>query len=208
MGALDTNMTEVPGIKGYDKFVSCFIESSQALCFYEVCKDFLEFLPSISGRVLDVGAGAGQNAATLAGLGYSVIAVEPMTEFLAAARIKYSDLPISWLNGSLPMIECLGSDRRKFDFILVIGVWHHLNEAERALAMERFASLLNSGGKCALSLRNGPPGIGTHVYQTDAGHTVKQAKKWGLKCIFRLEDQPSILRNKDDVKWARLVFQK
>ncbi|ABV37733.1 methyltransferase type 11 [Shewanella sediminis HAW-EB3] len=201
-------MSEIPGTKGYGRFVSCFIESSQSLSFNEACKDFIDFLPPISGLVLDVGAGAGQNSAALAELGYSVVAVEPMTEFLDAARIKYSVLPITWLNGSLPMIECLRSDQSKFDLILVIGVWHHLNEAEGALAMKRFASLLNSGGICAFSLRNGPPGMGTHVYQTDANHTVKQAKKLGLECIFMLEDQPSILKNKDDVKWARLVSQK
>lgn len=201
-------MSKIPGTKGYDKFVSCFVESSQSLSFNEVCKDFLDFLPPISGRVLDVGAGAGQNSAALAELGYSVVAVEPMAEFLDAARIKYSDLPITWLSGSLPMIECLGPDQMKFDLILVTGVWHHLNEAERALAMERFASLLNRGGTCALSLRNGPAGMGTHVYPTDASQTVKQAKKWGLECLCKLEDQPSIIRNKDGVTWARLVFQK
>jgi 2-polyprenyl-3-methyl-5-hydroxy-6-metoxy-1,4-benzoquinol methylase len=201
-------MNEILGTKGYDRFVSCFVESSQSLSFKEACKDFLEFLPPISGRVLDVGAGAGQNSAALAELGYSVVAVEPMPEFLDAARIKYSSLPIRWLNGSLPMIECLAFDQRKFDLILVIGVWHHLNEVERAQAMEKLASLLNNDGICAFSLRNGPPGMGTHVYQTDASHTVKQAKKLGLTCIFMQEDQPSILKNKDDVKWARLVFRR
>ena len=200
-------MNEIPGTKGYDRFVSCFVESSQSLSLKEAYKDFIQFLQPISGRVLDVGAGAGQNSAALAELGYSVVAVEPMSEFLDAARIKYSSLPISWLIGSLPMIECLASDQRKFDLILVIGVWHHLDEVERAQAMERLASLLNNGGICAFSLRNGPPGIGTHVYPTDANHTVKQAKQMGLTCIFIEEDQPSILKNKDDVKWARLVFR-
>ena len=201
-------MNETPGTIGYDRFVSCFVETSQSLSFNEVCKDFLEFLPPIPGRVLDAGAGAGQNSAALAELGYSVVAVEPMTDFLDAARIAYSNLPITWLSGSLPKLDCLESDQSKFDLILVIGVWHHLNEAERTQAMERFASLMNSGGICALSLRNGPAGMGSHVYPTDASHTVKQAKKYGLECIFILEDQPSILSNKDDVTWARLVFKK
>ncbi len=201
-------MNKVPGIKGYDRSINGFIEGTQALNFHEVCKDFIDFLPSVAGCVLDAGTGAGQNAAALAEMGYSVTAVEPMAEFLAAARNKYSTLPITWLSGSLPMLECLSSKERQFDFILAVGVWHHLDEAERALAMERFASLLTGGGKCAISLRNGAPGMGTCVYQTDANHTIKQATEWGLKCVFRLEGQPSILKNKDDVKWARLVLQK
>ncbi len=201
-------MSKIIGTKGYDRFVSCFIESSQSLAFNESCKDIIPFLPPISARVLDAGAGAGQNSAALAELGDSVVAVEPMIEFLDAARSKYTNLPITWLNGSLPMMECVGAAPKKFELILVIGVWHHLNETERELAMERFASLLNSGGICALTLRNGPPGMGSHVYPTNASQTVKQAKEFGLGCVFMQENQPSILKNKDEVKWSRLVLQK
>jgi 2-polyprenyl-3-methyl-5-hydroxy-6-metoxy-1,4-benzoquinol methylase len=205
---LGNDMKEIPGTKGYDRFVNCFIKSSQSLSFKESCNDFLEFLPPIPGLVLDVGAGAGQNSAALARLGYSVVAVEPMSDFLDAAQIKYSSFPIRWLSGSLPMVECLGSDQRKFDLIIVIGVWHHLNEVERAQAMKRLVSLLNKDGICAFSLRNGPPGMGTHVFQTDANHTIEQAEELGLTCIFIREDQPSLLKDKDDVKWARLVFRR
>jgi SAM-dependent methyltransferase len=201
-------MSKITGTKGYDRFVNCFIESSQSLAFNKACKDFIPFLPSRPSRVLDVGSGAGQNSAALAELEHSVVAVEPMPEFLAAARSKYPDLPITWLNGSLPMMDCLGSAPKKFELILVIGVWHHLNETERTLTMERFASLLNSGGKCALSLRNGPSGMGSHVYPTSASQTIKQAKKFGLDCVFIQENQPSIHKNKNDVTWARLVLQK
>ncbi len=201
-------MNKVPGTEGYDNLINGFIETSQALSFYEVCKDFLEFLPPVPARILDVGAGAGQNSAALAELAYSVTAIEPMKAFLAAARHQYSTLPIAWLSGSLPELECLGANEGQFDFILVIGVWHHLSETERALAMKRIASLLCLGGKCALSLRNGPAGLGTCVYPTQASFTTKQAKKWGLDCILKLEDQPSIMGNKDKVKWTRLVFQK
>ncbi len=201
-------MSKVSGTEGYGRSINRFIDGCQALNFYEVCKDFLDFLPPVPGCVLDAGAGAGQNAAALAKIGYSVTAVEPMVGFLTAARTKYSKLSINWLMGSLPMLECLTSKENRFDFILVDGVWHHLDERERALAMERFAFLLNNGGKCALSLRNGPAGMGTYVHQTDADYTVKQANEWGLKCVFRLDNQPSILSNKENVKWARLVLQK
>lgn len=201
-------MNNVPGTEGYDHAAHWFIECSQALNFHEVCKDFLGYLPSTPARILDVGAGAGQNAAALAELGYSVTAVEPMAKFLTAARTKYSNFPITWLAGSLPALECLKAEKKQFDFILVVGVWHHLNEEEQALAMKRLASLLGCGGQCAITLRNGPPGMGTRVYSTDAGQTIKQAKDYGLECILKLENQPSILGNKEGVKWARLVLQK
>lgn len=201
-------MTTVPGTEGYERSIQRFVESSQALDFVEVCQDFLAHLPLLPGRVLDAGAGAGQNAAAIAKMGHSVVAIEPMPAFLAAARATYAHLPIAWFHDSLPRLQRLGSEAAQFDFILVEGVWHHLNEGERSLALARFAHLLKTGGNCALSLRNGPPGMGTCVYATHADWTCQQAQAQGFECVFRIDHQPSIYAHKPDVTWSRLVLQK
>ena len=201
-------MTTVPGTAGYDRSIQRFIASSQALDFAEVCQAFVDYLPPLPGHVLDAGAGAGQNAAAIAKMGHAVVAVEPMPDFLAAARTTYADLSITWLNDSLPRLEQLGPAPAQFDFILVDGVWHHLDEAARDIAMARFALLLKPGGRCALSLRNGPAGLGTCIYPTDASWTIQQAQVCGLACVFCLENQPSIFSHKQDVIWSRLVLLK
>lgn len=201
-------LSEVRGTQGYSRFASAFVASSQSLQFNDVCGDFVPFLPAGGGRVLDAGAGTGQNAAALAQRGYSVVAVEPLEAFLAAARAAYSDLPIDWLNGSLPSLECLELKHGRFELILIIGVWHHLDCAERVSALVRLASLLTPGGVCALTLRNGPAGMGTHVHDIDIGQTVMSAEVAGLQCVYRREDQPSILRGKPGVSWGRIVLKK
>ncbi len=198
----------VRGTAGYERFVDHFIASSQALDFKEVCHDFLEFLPEAPANILDAGAGAGQNAMALAEMGHSVIAVEPMIEFLNAARNRFSHPLITWQHDSLPMLKCLADGNERFDFILVDGVWHHLDDAEREAAWQRLAQLLKTGGRCALSLRNGPPGMGTHVFATDAEQTILQAKSVGLKCVMLLKDLPSMFSFKPDVIWSRVVFEK
>ncbi|MEZ0211032.1 MAG: class I SAM-dependent methyltransferase [Methylophilus sp.] len=198
----------VHGTAGYGRFIDHFIASSQALNFREVCVAFLEFLPATAGRILDAGAGAGQNAMALAEMGHSVVAVEPMMEFLDAAREAYSQYPVVWHQDSLPALACLGADGNQFDFILAEGVWHHLNEAERGASLQRFSNLLKVGGKCALSLRNGPAGMGSHVFPTDAEHTIPLAANLGLTCVMRLKDQPSIFSFKPGVTWSRVVFEK
>lgn len=200
-------MRKTAGTVGYEKAIAQFINISQNLDFFDVCKDFVSYLPKVRANILDIGSGAGQNAAALAKLGHCVTAVEPMPEFLQAAQNTYSSLTINWLNGSLPTLTCL--DRNKlFDFILIDAVWHHLSPDEQALSVERCANLLKTNGLLAISLRNGPAGLGTCVYATDIETTIKQCQKFGLTCIFKRENQPSILKNKADVKWARLVFKK
>lgn len=201
-------MNRIPGTEGYERSISWFIEICQELNFHEACEAFLKFLPSVPARVLDIGAGAGQNSAALAALGYSVTAVEPMTEFLSAARIKYSNHSIVWLNDSLPTLASLRDEVGQFHFILVAGVWHHLNTAEQVLALRQLARLLSKGGCCALTLRNGPPGLGTCVHSTDSDQTINQAKAFDLRCVLHKKNGASILSNKNDVKWGRIVFQK
>lgn len=201
-----TEMTA--GTEGYERFIPLFIESSRALSFDKACKDFIEFLPSKPADILDAGSGAGQNAAALAMLGFNVTAIEPMSEFLNAAKSTYKNDSIKWLRGSLPHLACLSSMSEAFDFVLINGVWHHLDDREREEAIIRLSTLIRKKGKCAISLRNGPAGMGIKIHPTDAVLTIEQFKKYGFECLLSLQDQPSILDHKENVRWSRIVLQK
>lgn len=201
-------MDNVPGTKGYEKVIKQFVEASQALDFKVVNKDFLDFIPRLPSRILDAGSGSGQNSAALAQLGHSVVAVEPFTPFLDAARSTYRNLTITWIEDSLPLLKKLGDTPNQFDFILIDGVWHHLDGEERVQGMERLSSLLCEGGCCALSLRNGPAGVGKHVFPTDGKITAALAYKYGLEVALHLTNQPSLMKNKPGVTWTRMVLRK
>ena len=198
-------MSKVPGTQGYEREIARFVEGSQRLSFAEVCAEILPFLPASPSRVLDIGAGAGQNSAALADLGHSVVAVEPMITFLDAARDAYGNKEVQWINDALPDLEQL-ENTAQFNFVLVEAMWHHLSTHERKTALKRLSSLLLPDGRLACSLRNGPPGLGLHVFPTDPDETIQHARDAGLECIFRKENLPSHLPNKSTVTWSRLVF--
>lgn len=99
-------------------------------------------------------------------------------------------------------------DPTHYDFILLDAVWHHLDEQERVAAVERLSGLVAVTGICALSLRNGPAGMGTRAYPTDAGLTMELFEKYGFHCIFKVTNQCSKMPHKASVRWSRIVLQK
>ena len=197
-----------PGSEGYENNLQLFIEACRSLDFKIVCKDFLNYLPPERSNVLDLGSGAGQNSVALYALGFSVTAVEPMQKMIDSAKSTYSSQSVKWLNGSLPHLSCLGSSNEYFDFVLIEAVWHHLNDMERESAAIRLSSIVKKHGNCAISLRNGPAGMGTRVFPIDVTETVELFRSNGFECVFRAEDQDSILAHKEEVKWSRLVLKK
>ncbi|MBB1487660.1 class I SAM-dependent methyltransferase [Oceanospirillum sediminis] len=201
-------MSQVTGTAGYERFASRFVESSQSMDFRVVCQAFIDYLPEFPARILDVGAGAGQNAAALADMGYNVTAIEPLDIFLTAAQTAYSDQAINWHQCQMPGLACLDGKEASFDFILAEGVWHHLDETERQSTVLRFGELLRPGGRCALSLRNGPMGMGSCVYPTDADETIAQFLRAGFKCMMHLEHFPGLIQGKENIIWSRVVLEK
>ena len=198
----------IAGTKGYRDNVELFSDACLALDFEQVCKDFISYLPAPGAFVLDLGAGVGQNAAALHTLGYKVVAVEPVEEFIDVAKRSFCHATVLWLCDAMPELTQLNSIRAKFNFVLIEGVWHHLSESERVNTVQRLANLIAPKGKCAISLRNGPAGVGIRVYSTCVDETISQFNNVGFQLRFCRCDQDSHLPGKEEVKWSRLVFQK
>ena len=201
-------MAAVKGAKGYEANIEKFVEASANLDFASINQDFLRFLPVGNANVLDLGAGIGQNANALAKRGYNVIAVEPLGEFISIARELFPSSSITWVQDSMPALDKLCELTSTFEFILIDGVSHHLDSKERGLVIARFSGLLSDNGYCAISLRNGPAGVGTHVYPTSIVETKKQANTCGLACEVVSENLPSRVKNKNNVYWSRVVLRK
>ncbi|MEM8900436.1 MAG: class I SAM-dependent methyltransferase [Bacteroidota bacterium] len=201
-------MPSVPGTKGYEQVVEAFIEGTLALPFEVLHADFLPFFPTSSSRVLDVGSGIGRDAYAFYEMGHRVTAVEPLPEFVEAAKKLFPTDDINWIEDSLPALGSLHGLKGTFDFVLASANWHHLSVVEQELSMLRIADLLAARGRFTLSLRNGPAGSGTYVFPTSVRRSLETATTSGLRPILVLENQPSLMKHKKEVKWDRIVFEK
>lgn len=198
----------IPGIKGYKGREERFIAATIALDFNILYHEFLPFIPSQPGHILDLGAGIGKDAYAFTLMGHTVTAVEPLDSFREEGQRRYASVNIEWIDDGLPFLHKLEGRTGQYDFILAGGVWHHLHETEQDNALLAVAQLLKPAGVFAVTLRNGPAGLGTHIFTTNAPQIIAQAKQYGLAVLMQLQHRPSIMINKENITWAKLVFQK
>ena len=195
---------------GYAEQAATLAPQYDRQSFDDIYRNVLGWIPRGPGRALDIGAGTGRDAAVLAARGFRVTAVEPTREFRDFGRRVHADAGIDWLDDLLPalprvraQVESKGGER--FDFILSMAVWMHLDPVERAEAMTTVAGLLAPGGRLILSLRHGPIPAGRRMFEVSAAEINRLAMALGLAlrhCGTRAD-----MMGRADVHWTFLVFE-
>lgn len=155
-------------------------------------------------RVLDVGAGTGRDAAAMAQLGHTVLAVDPSATMLKLAQSLHGTAQVHWLQDALPALNSVKG--KQFDVILVSAVWMHIPSEDRAQAFRRMAALTAPSGKIYISLRMGPGDPARGIWPVDAEEVSRLAAGVGFK-LTSLGTQPDLLGRRD-VSWQSLVVQR
>jgi SAM-dependent methyltransferase len=174
-------------LKGYAKAATPeLIARYNALDCAEVYAPVLDLLPTTPSRIADIGAGTGRDAAWFAAKGHTVLAVEPVKELRDAGIRQHTSAQIEWLDDSLPGLE-KARGHEPFDMITLCGVWQHINEASRPLAMANLAGMIKPYGLLVMSLRHGPAPADRAVFPITPDDTINSAEGLGFNLIRRIE---------------------
>ncbi|MEU6925751.1 class I SAM-dependent methyltransferase [Streptomyces sp. NPDC046631] len=192
------------GTAGYAREADALAAQYEAVAFGDVHRDVLGLVPPGPARILDIGAGTGRDAAALAALGHSVVAVEPTTELRVHGQRIHAGSAIDWVDDVLPDLT-LRQYPGRFDAIFATAVWMHLDAGEREQAMARIAALLVPGGRFFVTLRHGPVPEGRRMFEVSAAETVELAAAHRLQTV--LSSERSDLHGRGSVWWSSLVFQ-
>jgi len=190
---------------GYGHDVDVLVRQYESIRFADVHRAILHLIPAVPCLVLDVGSGTGRDAAALAAMGHTVIAVEPTAELRTRAALLHPSPRIEWVDDRLPELAAIGRRGEQFDLIVLSAVWMHLDAGERREAMPRVARLLRRGGILTLTLRHGPVPPGRRMFEVTAEETIALAGPEGLRAAVRLERQPDSF-GRPEITWTRLAF--
>jgi len=195
----------VSGTEGYADEAEALLKQYESISFADVHKAVLHLIPTKPGRVLDIGAGTGRDAAGFAALGHHVVAVEPTAELRTRATALHPSSQIEWVDDSLPNLASIIARGDMFDAVMLTAVWMHLDHRQRKIAMPKVASLISPGGVLIMSLRYGPVPKGRRMFAVSANETIVLANAEDLKLVLRLESQDGLL-GRPGISWARLAF--
>ncbi len=100
----------------------------------------------ITGRVLDLGCGTGENALFLAAEGFDVLGVDASSIAIERARAKARDrdLPVRFAVGDALDVSLLGET---FDTVVDSGMLHVFSEQDRSLVIAGVHAVLVPGGR-------------------------------------------------------------
>lgn len=128
---------------------------------------------TVSGRILDVGAGAGRWTGHLAALGHDVEGLEPVDQFVELARRAHPAVPFR--HGSLA--DLVGSAER-WSGILAWYSLIHLGPDQLPAALSTLRSVLEDNGSLLLSFFSGPR---FEAFQ----HPATTAYRWPITAMAR-----------------------
>lgn len=198
-------MSIASGTEGYAETAEALVRQYESVTFERVQHWSLPLIPPAPGRVLDIGAGTGRDAAGFAARGYSVVAVEPTREFRSRAAVLHPSPAIEWVEDSLPDLTLIIARGETFGLVMMTAVWMHLDEVQRRRAMPNIAGLVRPGGLAVMTLRHGPVPPGRRMFAVTADETIGLAQAAGFAVVHE-EYSPEGALSTPGVTWTRLAF--
>ncbi|MGE3415656.1 MAG: class I SAM-dependent methyltransferase [Bradyrhizobium sp.] len=169
----------------------------------------LHLISKQPGKILDIGAGTGRDAAWFAAMGHHVVAVEPTAPLRNAAIALHPSPRIEWLDDRLPDLDPLRARGERFDLVMLTGVWMHLDEAQRDRAMPNLAALTKPGAAISMMIRHGPVPSGRRMFEVSADETIRLAAPFGLYPALNLHrDSAQVANRRTGVTWTTLGLVK
>ena len=194
-----------PSVAAYDAHAPELSRMYESLAFEKAHSSILDLLPATPGRVLDVGAGSGRDAAWFAYRGHEIVAIEPSDNMRREARERHTDPRIRWIDDALPGLTHTHRLGLQYELVLASAVWMHVPPEERKRAFRKLATLLAPSGRLIISLRFGPSDHDRTMYPVSRAEVERLGQEFGLRILRVTSGNDSLGR--PGVRWETVVLE-
>ena len=188
----------------YEKHAKVAAATYESISAEDMLNWLQDLMPADGGRILDVGAGSGRDAAWLAERGYQVVAVEPSPAMREEASKRHKSRNIRWEDERLPDIP-RASKQGPYDLILVSAVWMHMSQKKRKRAFRKLVNLLTADGTLAITLRQGAEIPERGIHEITAEEFESLSHDHGATVVYRDECEDRLGR--ENVRWTRVAIR-
>ena len=160
-----------------------------------------------NANVLDIGFGSCRDLLYLDNLGCNVYGIDETKKFVENAKEIFQTKESNFYQGSLPNLINNNSFNKKFDAIICIAVWMHLDYAEYEESIRNIAKLLSTNATLIISYSKGTRGINDdrNFIEINEGLLFRLLKKHNLKLIYKTYNEDSLSRN--ELVWETIVLK-
>ncbi|QNU63988.1 class I SAM-dependent methyltransferase [Vreelandella titanicae] len=195
----------ITSMRFYDDHADRLFDQYQSLSFENAHGEWLHQLPEQAGLALDVGAGSGRDAKALAERGWQIMAVEPAEKLRSLGQSHTHERDVSWIDDTLPALNCVRQLSQRFQLILVSAVWMHLHPNEQQRALRVLSSLLAPGGLLVITCREGPDSNERQFFSVNMGMLDNWARDLALLPVQASHSDDQLGRQ--GVAWHLRVFR-
>lgn len=105
-------------------------------------------------HILDIGAGAGNDAIEMAQAGHHVVAIEP-SDLRHIAERDHPHAHIDYRDDVLPELKTIAREEQ-FDMVMMSAVWQYIDPSERVAALVRIGQAMRPGGTLVFTYPSPP----------------------------------------------------
>ncbi|MBT5934392.1 bifunctional 2-polyprenyl-6-hydroxyphenol methylase/3-demethylubiquinol 3-O-methyltransferase UbiG [Sulfurimonas sp.] len=192
-------------VEYYDKNSLTLIkryDSADMSLLYQV---LLKYIPKKS-IVLDIGFGSGRDLSFLNNEGYDIWGIDPSNNFVMNAKKRFPSIQNHFLQAAVPFdANTIGSDK-KFDAIVCIAMWMHLNRDTYADSVASIVSVAKSNATVVISYSEGSRVDDERCFEeVDLKYMNKLFKDNGFTLVETIVNGDSLNRN--SLSWVTVVFK-
>ncbi len=165
----------------------------------------LKYIPQKS-TLLDIGFGSGRDLDFLHSQGYDVWGLDPSVEFIEHIKHRFPNLQKQFFKAGVPFDKKTIGLNKKFDAVISIAVWMHLERAQYADAVTSIISVAKNNSTIFISYSEGSRVDDERYFEeVDLNYLTELFKERGFALVETVKNSDSL--DRDSLTWITVIFK-